>query len=105
MEKPNLNYINELAGNDEIFKKKMISIIKTELPQEIERYQSFFILEDFNQAAEMVHKLKHKISVLGLEKSYYIAEQYENNLKQSSADLKDEFEKIINSMQNFVDNL
>lgn len=105
MEQPNLNYINELAGNDEIFKQKMILIVKTELPQEVERYQSFFKLKNFKQAAEMVHKLKHKISVLGLEKSYYIAEQYENNLKQSSVELKDEFEEILNSMQNFMDGL
>lgn len=105
MEQPNLNYINELSGDDDVFKQKMITIVKTELPQEIESYRSLFESQNFKASAEMVHKLKHKISVLGLEKSYYIAEQFEDNLKQSSIVLQNEFEEILTSMQNFVDDL
>lgn len=105
MEQPNLNYINELSGNDEDFKQKMISIVKSELPQEIESYNSLFKLQNFNATAEMVHKLKHKISVLGLEKSYYIAEKFEDNLKQGSTELQIEFEKVLDLMQKFVDDL
>ena len=105
MEQPNLNYINELSGNDEGFKQKMIAIVKSELPQEIENYRSLLESQNFKATAEMVHKLKHKISVLGLEKSYYIAEQFEDNLKQSSTVLQNEFEEILNSMQKFVDDL
>jgi hypothetical protein len=30
---------------------------------------------------QSVHKLKHKISILRFRKSYYLAEEYENNLK------------------------
>lgn len=105
MEQPNLNYINELSGDDAEFKQKMISIVKAELPEEIESYRSLFESQNFKTTAEMVHKLKHKISVLGLEKSYYIAEQFEDNLKQSSLELKEEFEEILNLMQSFVDDL
>jgi hypothetical protein len=36
---------------------------------------------NFLDAAQSVHKLKHKISILGLEKSYYIVEEYESDLK------------------------
>ncbi len=105
MEQPNLNYINELSGDDDVFKQKMILIVKTELPQEIESYHLLFKSQNFKATAEMVHKLKHKISVLGLEKSYYIAEQFEDNLKQGSIVLQNEFEEILNSMQSFVDDL
>jgi hypothetical protein len=35
------------------------------------------------QMAQSVHKLKHKISILGLEKSCYLAEEYESNLKNN----------------------
>lgn len=105
MEQPNLNYINELSGDDAEFKQKMISIVKAELPQEIESYRSLYETKNFKATAEMVHKLKHKISVLGLEKSYYIAEQFEDNLKQGSIVLQNEFEEILNSMQSFVDDL
>ncbi|WP_430399955.1 Hpt domain-containing protein [Flavobacterium sp.] len=105
MEQANLKYINELSGNDEGFKQKMISIVKLELPQEIESYRTLFEARNFKAAAEMVHKLKHKISVLGLEKSYYIAEKFEDNLKQGSTELKTEFENVLHLMQKFVGDL
>lgn len=105
MEQPNLNYINELSGNDIDFKQKIISIVKSELPQEIESYKSLFQTHNFKATAEMVHKLKHKISVLGLEKSYYIAEKFEDNLKQGSTELKTEFENVLHLMQKFVGDL
>ena len=34
MEFPNLEYINQLAGEDAAIKKKLIHIIKTEFPEE-----------------------------------------------------------------------
>lgn len=105
MEQPNSNYINELSGEDIEFKQKMITIIKTELPHEIESYKTFFASENYKATAEIVHKLKHKISVLGLEKSYYIAEEFEDNLKKNSTVLQNEFEEILCVMQNFVNDL
>jgi len=105
MEQPNLNYINELSGDDEVFKQKMIAIVKTELPQEIESYQSLLKSQNFIAAAEMVHKLKHKISVLGLEKSYYLAQTFEENLKNNNIQLQNDFEFILERMSNFVTSL
>jgi HPt (histidine-containing phosphotransfer) domain-containing protein len=105
MEQPNSNYINELSGEDIEFKQKMITIIKTELPQEIESYEIFISSKNYKATAEMVHKLKHKISVLGLEKSYYIAEEFEDNLKKNSTVLQSEFEEILSVMQKFVNDL
>jgi hypothetical protein len=49
---------------------------------------------------QAVHKLKHKISILGLEKSYYIAEEYENNLNDSLIILQIEFEAILKNNKN-----
>jgi hypothetical protein len=105
MEKPNLNYINELSGDNLEFKTKIIEIVKKELPLEISVYDEFMKNENFSNAAQSVHKIKHKISILGLEKSYYIAEEYENNLNKETTLLQFEFESILKSMQEFVDNL
>jgi HPt (histidine-containing phosphotransfer) domain-containing protein len=105
MEQPNLNYINQLAADSEEFKIKMISIIKKELPLEIAIYQKQLENNDYKLTAESVHKLKHKISILGLEKSYFIAEEFEDNLKEKSSTLKEEFENILNLMTTFVENL
>ena len=52
-----------------------------------------------------MHKLKHKISILGLEKSYYIAEEFEENLKENSSHLQSDFESILKRMQDFLDTL
>ncbi|MFM2368129.1 MAG: hypothetical protein RL619_425 [Bacteroidota bacterium] len=105
MEKPNLNYINELSGDNLEFKTKIIEIVKKELPLEISVYDEFMKNENFSNAAQSVHKIKHKISILGLEKSYYIAEEYENNLNKATTILQFEFESLLKSMQEFVDNL
>lgn len=105
MEKPNSNYINQLSGDNEEFKAKIIGILKRELPEEVALYQNQIHSMNFKLAAESVHKLKHKISILGLEKSYYIAEEFEDNLKDKSTKLQAEFEAILNKMQDYVDQL
>lgn len=105
MEAPNLEYINNLSGDNIEFKAKLISILKRELPLEIETYQQEMKVSNLNLAAQAVHKLKHKVSILGLEKSYYIASDFEDNLKQDSLTLQDEFETILNLMQEFVKDL
>ena len=105
MEAANLEYINNLSGDNIEFKTKLISILKRELPLEIETYQLEMKVSNLNLAAQAVHKLKHKVSILGLEKSYYIASDFEDNLKQDSLTLQDEFETILNLMQEFVKDL
>jgi HPt (histidine-containing phosphotransfer) domain-containing protein len=102
MEQPNSDYINQLSGDNEEFKSRVIAILKRELPEEIDLYQNQINNKNFKLAAESVHKLKHKISILGLEKSYYIAEEYEDNLKENSTNLQSDFEEILKRMQDFV---
>lgn len=105
MEEPNESYIKQLSGDNAEFRAKIISVIKKELPEEITAYKETLNTNQLQQAASCVHKLKHKISVLGMEKSYYIAEEFEINLLKQSTDLQVEFENILNSMQQFVDQL
>jgi predicted DNA binding CopG/RHH family protein len=102
MEEANLNYINELSGDSLEFRAKLIAIIKKELPEEIATYYVCKKNINLRLMAESVHKLKHKISLLGLEKSYYIAEKFEENLKNNSTNLQSDFECILKIMQEFV---
>lgn len=102
MEQPNFSYINSLSCGDENFKLKLISIVKEELPKEISIYEENINLRNFKEAAENVHKLKHKISILGLETSYELAVNYEENLKLNSVVYKEDFEAILNEMTRFV---
>ncbi len=100
---PNLNYIDGLSKGDEIFIKKILSIVARELPIEIETYQQHLKQNDYLRTADDVHKLKHKIRILGLEKSYLIAEEYELNLKKENLDLKSDFEEILETMLFFIE--
>jgi HPt (histidine-containing phosphotransfer) domain-containing protein len=102
MEKPNLEYINQLSGGNKDFEIKIISILKSELPQEIQIYEEAIVSLNYKIAADCVHKLKHKISFLGLVEGYAVAEKYENALKIDQIEMKNEFEKILNILQNFV---
>ena len=102
MEQPNINYINKLSGDNVAFKSKMIAILKRELPEETTIYKHQMQFNDFNLAAQSVHKLKHKISILGLEKSYYLAERFEDNLKNNDIDLQSSFEEVLVLMNAFV---
>jgi HPt (histidine-containing phosphotransfer) domain-containing protein len=105
MEKPNQNYINELSGNDYAFKQKLIHILKEEYPVEKEIYRNNMDLEKYNLAAKNVHKIKHKISILGLQKGYKIATVFENNLLEGSIELKEEFEFVLNTITNYLKQL
>ncbi|UOB19070.1 Hpt domain-containing protein [Abyssalbus ytuae] len=104
-EQPNLSYIDELSGGDEEFKNKMLSILKKELPEEKEYYLNTIKNKDFGQSAQIVHKIKHKISILGMEKTYTFAEKHEDDLKGGVADFHPEFLKILEKMSNFLMNV
>lgn len=105
LEQPNLNYINELAGNDVSFRNKLIQTIKRELPEEVATYNACLQDGNFRATAAAVHKLKHKISVMGLERSYTFAETFEAELLVENTQGADAFEKILKCMLDFVDSL
>ena len=104
-EQPNLNYINSLSGGDKSFEIKLFSIIKKEFKIEKKIYYDNIKSEKLKLCSENVHKIKHKISILGLEKSYKIAEQHENNLREGNSALQDKFSDILNNVTNYLNKL
>ena len=105
MEQANFSYIDVLSDGDNSFKQKLIEIVKNELPGEIEIYEQNMANLKFQDAAENVHKLKHKISILGMEESYQVAVNYEEDLKKNSLDLRESFEKILMQMIQFINKI
>ena len=105
MEQPNLSYINSMSSGDEVFEKHLLDIIKREFPLEKQVYFDNVKSNNFKQAAQNVHKLKHKISILGLEKSYDIAVAYEENLLNNDSTLQQEFESILLVMTDYLSNV
>ena len=101
-EKPNLLYIKKLAGEDLAFEAKFIAIIKEEFPLEVNEYMRCVIDQQFKETAEIVHKLKHKLNILGLEQAYKLAVQYEEDLHNSETKLDKKFRIILKNIENFI---
>jgi HPt (histidine-containing phosphotransfer) domain-containing protein len=102
---PNLNYLSQFSRGDKSFEEKMINIIKSEFPKEKKVYYNNFEEKKYKLAAENVHKIKHKISILGLEKSHEIATNFENNLRESNIDLASEFDEILQNVSDYLQTL
>ncbi len=105
MEQPNMKYINALSDGDLGFKNKIINIIKLELPDETLLYNKNMADKNYKKAAENVHKLKHKISILGLEKSCVLATEFENNLKDGNPQLEHRFNTILQTLAEYLKTL
>jgi len=93
LEQPNFTYINSLSRGDKAFEAKLVAVIKAEFPIEKATYIKNIQEKNYKEAAENVHKLKHKISILGLD---------ENNLKENTSTLKEEFEKILQTITDYL---
>ncbi|WP_298509894.1 Hpt domain-containing protein [uncultured Kordia sp.] len=102
MEQPNLTYIEQLARGDENIRKTLIDVIKTEFPEEKIAYYDSLTQKDYKKIEENVHKIKHKISILGLEKSYELANTYEHNLREKNMDGVTDFEEILNTITAYI---
>ncbi|QBZ96589.1 Hpt domain-containing protein [Flavobacterium sangjuense] len=105
MEKPNIEYINKLSRNEEVIKQKFIAVLKFELPIEVDAYYVSLHLKKWPQTMECIHKLKHKIAILGLENSYHLADEYEKSDPGSRKDLQLAFEKTLTLMLHFVNGI
>lgn len=102
MDKPNMNYIEQLAGGDKEFEQQLITILKEELPKEIEVYLKSIAAQDFEEAGQIVHKLKHKFNILGMENSYTLSVKFEDELKNNNMDRNIEFIKVLDMMGTYI---
>jgi len=102
MEIPNLRQIELLADGDEDFKLELLAVIKKEFPKEKEYYLQCIDKQDYISTAGIVHKLKHKISILGLDKGYETAVSYENSLRTNNISFRQEFEDVLLSIETFI---
>ena len=105
MEQPNKSYIDSLCQGDKDFEKQLIDIIQKEFPEEKKIYYDSKTVQDFKKTAEIVHKLKHKISILGLEKSYEDAGAFEKNLLDGNNKLQNKFESTLTNITNYLNQL
>jgi len=104
-ETPNIKYIQELAAGSLEFEQKLITIIKREFPEEKKEFLQNYNANHFIKTAENVHKLKHKIGMLGFEKGYQLAIDFEEELKKKETALFSKFMLILSTIENFLETL
>ena len=105
METPNLSYVHKISKGDVSFQNDILKIVKEELQQEIDNYNLFFKDKNYLKAKLYVHRIKHKMSILGLEKSYEITNNYENDLREPNFKHQAYFESMLPIMINYLKTL
>jgi HPt (histidine-containing phosphotransfer) domain-containing protein len=102
MEQPNLSVIKEISGNDSEFESSILEILKTEFPKEVKLFKENFENKNYLEAANDVHKIKHKISLLGLEKGLNTATDFEKALKEGDTKLHNNFLEILDKIHVYL---
>lgn len=103
METPNLKYIKELSGGDVSFEENIVTILKKEFPEEVLLFSKNFENKNYIEASNNVHKIKHKISILGLVKGLEMATNFEKALKKDDTNLYEEFLNILNKIHVYLE--
>ncbi len=101
MEEPNLEYLYQLSDNDMEFVHQILAVINEELPIELAQYQEMITTGQYHEAAQLVHKIKHKFIIVGLKSSYKSAHAHEDLLRDNNVTLHDEFIENVTRVSNF----
>lgn len=64
----NLTYIQELADGDASFEQQLLTVIQKEFPIERKAYIKLLEEKNYTELAQLVHKIKHKFTILELGK-------------------------------------
>lgn len=105
VEHPNLDFFKNLSKGDKAFEDKMTKIFKKEFFEDIKFYKDALNKKDYKRAINFVHRLKHKVGLVGLEKSYKLTDSYEKNLKNQILSLEAEFDSILKTISVFLEKI
>jgi len=95
METPNLNYLKDIAAGDVAFEENILNLLKKEFPKDYALFNENFNKKKYKEAAQNVHKIKLKISMLGLKKGLEIASDFEKDLKLNDIKLSQDFINVL----------
>lgn len=101
-ETPNLKYLDNLADGDEAFRQKFIGILKEEFPMEQTDYVMAIKNSLYREASEHVHKIKHKLNVLGVHNGYTLAVQHENELRKGEYKYHKDFLSVLSGIEAYL---
>ena len=105
METPNHLYVKQLSNGDEKFANYLVEVMRTELTEDVGLYKNAMKRKDYLDAKSHVHRIKHKMGLLGLEKSYEKANNFENGLSELDEELIDKLSIFEEDFLNMYDEI
>lgn len=93
---PNFNYLTQLANGDTEFFEELKEVMIGELSEERIEYNKMLACGNLKEAASAIHKIKHKVGILGMENGYKEFEAYEHALRGGQKIESPKIEKILN---------
>lgn len=105
MESPNLNFFLKLSNEDRQFMMRLTNTLKMEFTNDKNLYFDALAQKDYKKMKFIVHRIKHKVGLLGLTKSYNVVIEFENDLINENLKLKDKFLLILNTMTKYLEKI
>ncbi len=101
-----LTYLTEMSDNDQNFITDMIRSFISQSPKDLEQIRHHFDDQDFEEVANLIHKMKPSITFMGIhELKDLVLEVEENAKKNEIALLKNQLDKFEYVCQNAVKEL
>jgi PAS domain S-box-containing protein len=89
-----LTYLKEMSNNDRGFIVEMIQSFITQMPRDIENIWFHFANEDYNDIANLVHKIKPAITFMGIHDLKDLVLEIEEHAKNRNPDMLESQLKI-----------
>jgi HPt (histidine-containing phosphotransfer) domain-containing protein len=104
LETPNLDYLKQISGGDTDFENTMLNMLKLEFPKELNLLKSNFNDNNFMDLSLDIHKIKHKIGMLGMPKSLDLASICEKNIKEGNTEQYKELTLVLDRINVYLKN-
>ena len=104
METPNLKYLKQISGGDLDFENSLLTILKVEFPLEYKTIKYNFKHNNYKLLALNIHKIKHKIGMLSMDKGVDLASICEINIKEGITEQYNDLILILDRIDVYLKN-
>lgn len=80
----NLDYLQALTGTDEALQAKIMQVMLTETPRDLEKLKTAFESGDWDGVRAAAHKMKSGLQYLGLNETVALANDIELSAKEKT---------------------
>lgn len=106
LQSANLDYVEEISGGDDEFKKELIEIFINQIPEFIKNMNKYFTDRNLPDLAKEAHTAKSSVLIFRMEETGKILKQIQLNTERNELDSVPELiEVVIADMENALKQL